>query len=71
MAPDDIAAARRKLGLSAPAFALMLGYSGEQRRQMTYALESGRRELHEAQRRLLEAYLTGYRPADWPCAPGA
>ena len=66
MKPADTAAARQTLGLSAPDFALMLGYSGEQRRQMTYDLESGRRELQEPQRRLLAAYLAGYRPPDWP-----
>lgn len=66
MKPADIAAARCKLGLSAPDFALMLGYSGEQRRLMTYDLQSGRRPLRESQRRLLEAYLAGYRPDDWP-----
>ena len=44
----------------------MLGYQGAQRRQMQYDLESGRREIREPQRRLVEAYLAGYRPTDWP-----
>ena len=44
----------------------MLGYTGEQRRQMMYDLESGRRAIREPQRRLTEAYLAGYRPRDWP-----
>jgi hypothetical protein len=44
----------------------MLGYIGEQRRQMMYDLESGRRAIREPQRRLVEAYLSGYRPKDWP-----
>lgn len=46
--------------------ATMLGYQGVQRRQMQYDLETGRREIREPQRRLVQAYLTGYRPADWP-----
>lgn len=44
----------------------MLGYQGSQRRQMQYDLETGRREIREPQRRLVEAYLSGYRPPDWP-----
>ena len=44
----------------------MLGYQGVQRRQMQYDLETGRREIREPQRRLVEAYLAGYRPGDWP-----
>jgi hypothetical protein len=44
----------------------MLGYLGVQRRQMQYDLETGRREIRDPQRRLVEAYLSGYRPADWP-----
>jgi hypothetical protein len=29
-------------------------------------METGRREIRDAQRRLVEAYLAGYRPPDWP-----
>ena len=29
-------------------------------------LETGRRVIREPQRRLVEAYIDGYRPADWP-----
>ena len=29
-------------------------------------LETGRRTIRPAQRRLIEAYLAGYRPQDWP-----
>lgn len=44
----------------------MLGYQGGQRRQMMHDLETGRRAIREPQRRLVEAYLSGYRPPDWP-----
>jgi len=65
MTPRQVAAARRKLRLGHWHFATMLGYVGGCRRDMTYFLESGRRPLREPQRRLLEAYLLGYRPPDW------
>lgn len=66
MTPDKMARARETLGLTLEAMATMLGYQGSQRRQMQYDLETGRREIREPQRRLVEAYLSGYRPADWP-----
>lgn len=66
MTPDQMVRARKRLGLSLEAMATMLGYQGVQRRQMQYDLETGRREIREPQRRLVQAYLAGYRPADWP-----
>lgn len=64
--PKQLSEARRKLGLTLEQMAMLLGYTGTQRRQMQYDLESGRREIREPQRRLVEAYLAGYRPDDWP-----
>lgn len=66
MTPSQLANARQKLGLTLEQMATMLGYKGAQRRQMQYDLETGRREIREPQRRLVEAYLAGYRPKDWP-----
>ncbi len=68
MSPEEIAVARRKLGLTALELANMLGYEGEWglRRNLIYDLEKGRRRVREPQRRLVEAYLDGYRPKDWP-----
>jgi transcriptional regulator with XRE-family HTH domain len=66
MTPVEIKEARRKLGLTLEEMATMLGYQGEQRRQMQYDLEIGRKPVREPQRRLVEAYLAGYRPKDWP-----
>jgi transcriptional regulator with XRE-family HTH domain len=66
MTPDKLARARKRLGLTLEQMATMLGYEGVQRRQMQYDLETGRREIREPQRRLIEAYLSGYRPKDWP-----
>lgn len=65
MTPDP-REARRKLGLSLEGMAAMLGYDGEHRRQLMHRIEIGERALREPQRRLIEAYLDGYRPADWP-----
>jgi transcriptional regulator with XRE-family HTH domain len=58
--------ARRQLGLSLEDMASMLGYEGEHRRQLMHRIEIGERALREPQRRLIAAYLEGYRPADWP-----
>lgn len=66
MTPQQMAQARQRLGLTLEQMAEMLGYRGVQRRQMQYDLETGRREIREPQRRLVAAYLSGYRPEDWP-----
>lgn len=66
MSPKQMARARERLGLTLEQMAAMLGYQGVQRRQMQYDLETGRRDIREPQRRLVEAYLSGYRPSDWP-----
>lgn len=66
MTPSDMEKARHRLGLTLEQMASMLGYQGPHRRQMQYDLETGRREVREPQRRLVAAYLSGYRPPDWP-----
>jgi transcriptional regulator with XRE-family HTH domain len=71
MTPTQIKEARHTLGLTLDQMATMLGFVGEQRRQMMWKLENGIREIRAPQRRLLEAYLAGYRPADWPASVAA
>lgn len=66
MSPDDVRAARESLGLSQFQMADMLGYEGTQRGQQVHDLETGKKPLRECQRRLILAYLEGYRPNDWP-----
>ena len=66
MKPTELRAARHKLGLTLESMATLLGYEGRHRRQMGCDLESGRRPIREPQRRLVEAYLSGFRPPDWP-----
>ena len=68
MTPHQLARARQSLGLTLEQMADMLGYEGAQARSQVHHLETGRREIRPAQRRLVEAYLAGYRPADWPGA---
>ncbi len=66
MTGAQLRAARHRLGLTAEEMAIMLGYQGHNLRQVQYGLEAGHRTVREPQRRLTEAYLAGYRPADWP-----
>lgn len=56
--------AREKLGLTREQMATLLGYEGKNLAAMLYDLESGRRAVREPQRRLVEAYLSGYVPRD-------
>lgn len=66
MTPEEIKRARKRLGLSLTEFATLLGYVGENRRSQMDDLETGRRPIREPQRRLVEAYLSGYRSPDFP-----
>lgn len=68
MTPDELQQIRHGLGLTLTQMAQMLGYQGENLRQMQFDLESGRRPIRDPQRRLAEAYREGYRPRDWPSA---
>lgn len=69
MTPDQIKTARHQLGLTLTQLAAMLGYQGNHARVQMDDLETGRRPLRECQKRLLQAYLEGYRPRDWPSDP--
>lgn len=66
MTPKEFKEARLKLGLTLAQMGRMLGYSGAQLKATAFRLENGERPIREAQRRLIEAYLAGYRPPDWP-----
>ena len=69
MTPKQLARARQALGLTLEQMATMLGYQSESRdglKIMGHKLENGGRPIREPQRRLVEAYLSGYRPDDWP-----
>ena len=67
---QDLKTARQTLGLSQHDMGLMLGYEDSKHlRGQIHKMESGDKPVRECQRRLVEAYLTGYRPADWPAKP--
>lgn len=68
MTPDELREARLTLGLNLEQMANMLGYEGAQARSQMHAMEAGRKPIRPAQRRLVEAYLAGWRPDDWPDA---
>ena len=63
MTPQEIKAARKALGLTQAQLAQVMGYSGT---PYVSGLETGYRSISEQGRRLLQAYLSGYRPEDWP-----
>lgn len=66
MTPDQLHKARRELGLTLEQMALVLGYDGASAKSQVQHMEKGRRPIMPAQRRLVTAYLSGYRPPDWP-----
>lgn len=68
MTPDEFAAAQKSLGLSDAQFALVLGFENPQhvRRLRAPADASHAKRVMPATVRLIQAYLAGYRPDDWP-----
>lgn len=66
MTGAEIKEARETLGLTLVEFGHLLGFSGAHLRQQMHRLETGERPIREPQRRLIVAYLEGYRPKDWP-----
>ena len=63
MTAGEIRAARGVLGLTQAELAAVMGYGDKSR---IAELERGARAAGPAAVRLLQAYLEGYRPADWP-----
>jgi ribosome-binding protein aMBF1 (putative translation factor) len=70
MAPDEIRKAREQLGLTQAQLGSMLELDDpdgrEVRRMESDAGTSRHRQLPKRAARLIEAYLRGYRPKDWP-----
>jgi len=69
MTPAEFKAARLALGLTQGQLAGVLGYTPKSGRSHVgiFELASGNaRQVPPQVRRLLEAYLDGYRPPDWP-----
>lgn len=67
MAPAEIKEARHKLGLSVPQLAALLETDPQTIRRMEQS-ETAKTFRSPAPRmvRLIRAYLSGYRPDDWP-----
>ena len=66
MTPEELKDARRKLCLNQDEAAQVLGYGSYAR---ISEIERGARKPGDAVVRLLQAYLDGYRPGDWPQRP--
>lgn len=60
---QQIKAARKQLGLTQTQLAEVMGYSDNTH---ISRIESGPRDMSEQGCKLLQAYLDGYRPKDWP-----
>jgi hypothetical protein len=54
------------LGLDRAQFLHMMGIKSVNPRADVYKIRSGIKKLSAGQDRLLNAYLEGYRPKDWP-----
>ena len=63
MTPAEIAAARATLGLTQAQLAAVMGLRGQ---PTVSEWERGREAIGGSNVRLLQAYLGGWRPPDWP-----
>lgn len=63
MTPDDFRRARKSLGLTQSQAAALLGYGAQAR---ISDIERGVENPSKSVIRLLQAYVSGYRPDDWP-----
>lgn len=67
MQPEEIKAARRKLNLSVAQAAILLGCEDQFIRRLETPMRyTMHRKISPTMERLLQAYLDGYRPRDWP-----
>ena len=64
MTPAAFRAGRNALGLTQKQLAMLMGYGCKQR--ITEIERPGRDAVPFRAGRLMEAYLQGYRPPDWP-----
>ena len=63
MTPADFRAAREAWGLCQSELAPLLGLGAAPR---VSHIETGAKPISNQVRRLMQAYIDGYRPADWP-----
>lgn len=62
MTPQQFKDARKSLGLTGSELAAVMGYGAQSR---ISEIENGKRVPPQAAR-LMQAYIDGYRPDDWP-----
>lgn len=65
MTPQQFKGARLTLGLTPEQIAPLLALSDRAR---IYEIEGGKRNVSKAVGLLVQAYLDGYRPANWPAS---
>lgn len=65
MTPAQFKQSRSNLGLTQQQLATLLGYGTYSR---ISELEGGRTQITDQCERLMQAYVDGYRPRDWPLA---
>jgi len=68
MTPAEFRRHRLSLPLTQAQTAAVMGYSGQSR---IAEIETGARNPSAAAKRLLTAYVAGYRPDDWPLQPSS
>lgn len=69
MTGDELRAAREALGLTQHQLAVLLGFADQPHTKNNVSkLERGEKTLDAARTRLVRAYVSGYRPDDWPGA---
>lgn len=66
MTAEDFRIARKALGLTQAQFAKVLGYSGKRGSQVVSDIERDKAPITPTVERLVVAYLSGWRPDDWP-----
>ena len=66
MGADEFKMAVKTLGLTHDQMALMLDINHKTRRMEISKMCSGKKPLPVRVSRLMNAYLSGYRPQDWP-----
>ena len=71
MTPAQVRAARLSFNLSLFNMGQMLGFKGKSAAQAMHQIEipageNGHRPISKPRELLMEIYLSGYRPADWP-----
>lgn len=66
MTGPDLRAARKSLGISQRQLGELIGYGGENPRQSIGRMERGCQPIPKHIELIVDAFVQGYRPQDWP-----